>query len=251
MSMNKCLNPVSGELLHKSGNQGGINKRLLKLQVHYPKQQENRKGVSMKEWNNWGVKGGVAIVVMAAMVGCTPIQPVTPTAGEPPAGAETEAPTEVTAEATEETAMTYDDPFAYCAAVGTVDEPDERYTGEELPVVILEGIRDALGTTDTPLEVFEMGTVWRCMDGQVYACNVGANLPCLAKADESREPAQPLIDFCAENPDSDFIPAVVTGRETVFTWACEDGEPVVVEQYTEVDSQGFLEFVWYELTPPE
>ena len=111
--------------------------------------------------------------------------------------------------------------------------------------------RAALDATDVDLEVFEIGTVWRCMDSKVYAFNVGANLPCLAKADESQEPQQPLIDYCAENPDSDFIPAVVTGRETVYSWACEDGEPVVVEQFTEVDSQGFLEFVWYELQKPQ
>jgi hypothetical protein len=199
------------------------------------------------QWKNWGIKGGVAMMVMAAMVGCTPIQPVTPSASE----AAPEAETEATATPNTEVAATYDDPFAYCAAVGTVDEPDERYTGEELPVVVLEGLREALDATDVDLEVFEIGTVWRCMDNKVYACNVGANLPCLAKADESTEPAQPLIDFCEENPDSDFIPAVVTGRETVYSWACEDGEPVVVEQYTEVDSQGFLDFVWYELAPPQ
>jgi hypothetical protein len=191
------------------------------------------------------------MVVIATMVGCAPIQPVTPVPGESTPDVETEA-TAVPATAVPdgEAAATYDEPFAYCAAVGTVDEPDERYTGEELPVVILEGVRDALDATDVDLEVFEIGTVWRCMDSKVYACNVGANLPCLAKADESQEPQQPLIDYCAENPDSDFIPAVVTGRETVYSWACEDGEPVVVEQFTEVDSQGFLEFVWYELQKP-
>ena len=215
------------------------------------------------QWKNWGVTSGVAVMVMAAMVGCAPIQPVTPAPGETTTEATSEATTETTTEtttqpetesaATAETAsdMTYDDPFAYCAAVGTVDEADERYVGEELPLVVLEGIREALDATDVDLEVFEIGTVWRCMDNQVYACNVGANLPCLAKADESREPTQPMVDYCADNAGSDFIPAVVTGRATVYNWACEDTEPVVVEQYTEVDSQGYLEFVWYELAQPQ
>ena len=219
------------------------------------------------QWRNWGVNGSVAVFVMAAMVGCAPVQPVGQVPGETgdtsvatgtPAAEEsvTDTVTDTVTATVEETATvaeeaTYDDPFAYCAAVGTVDAPDERYMGEELPLVILEGIRDALDSKDVDLEVFEIGTVWRCMDNEVYACNVGANLPCLARADESTEPGQPLIDFCEENPNSDFIPAVVTGRSTVFTWACEDTEPVVVEQYTEVDSQGFLSFVWYKLTPPE
>jgi hypothetical protein len=216
------------------------------------------------QWNNWGIKGGVAVMVMAAMVGCAPIQPVSPASGEAPSEAVRESATQTTPAADVTAAPDAEgatmpaaasgsmaDPFAYCAAVGTVDAPDERYSGEELPVVILEGVREALNATDVDLEVFEIGTVWRCMDGQVYACNVGANLPCLAKADESSEPTQPMADFCQENADSDFIPAVVTGRSTVYNWACDGTEPVVVDQFTEVDSQGFLEFVWYELTPPE
>lgn len=194
------------------------------------------------QWNSWGVKGGVALVLMAAMVGCTPIQPVTPAAGD--------ATTEPAAEATE-IAIATDDPWAYCAAVGTIDEPDARFTGEDVPVVIAEGIRAAFNAEDVALEVFERGTVWRCMDSKVYACNVGANIPCLSKGDLSPEPSQPVIDYCQENADSDFIPAVVTGRATVYNWGCEDSEPVIVEQYTEVDSQGFLEFAWHELAPPE
>jgi hypothetical protein len=89
------------------------------------------------------------------------------------------------------------------------------------------------------------------MDGKVYACNVGANLPCQAKADQSRQPTPAMIDYCEENAGSDFIPAVVTGRTTVYNWRCDDMEPAIAERYTEVDSRGFLEFVWYELTPPE
>src|SRR5688572_28768228 len=120
------------------------------------------------EWKNWGVKGGVAIVLMAAMVGCTPIQPVTPSADmTPESGAEATA--EPAEEGTTADAATFVDPFAYCAAVGTVDQPDQRYTGEEVPVVIAEGIRDAFNPSDAPLEVYQRGTFWRCMDGKVYA----------------------------------------------------------------------------------
>lgn len=210
------------------------------------------------EWKNWGIQGGVALALMAATVGCMPVQPATP-ASEAVSGAQagptvtttTASTVEVTAEATSAVAATYDDPFAYCAAVGTVDAPDERFAGEELPLVIVEGIRAAHNAEDVDLEVFQRGTVWRCLDGKVMACNVGANLPCLGKADESQEPSQPMIDFCSENPGVDYIPAVVTGRETVFNWRCDDTKPVIVDQYTEVDSQGFLEFVWHELTPSE
>jgi hypothetical protein len=204
------------------------------------------------QWKNWGVKGGVAVVLMAAMMGCAPIQPVTPAAGETTPETEAEATSETTTVTnTVASGDSFDDPFAYCAAVGTIDEPDASYVGEAVPDVIAEGIRAAFQAEDVDLEVYRRGTVWRCVDGKVFACNVGANIPCLAKADESREPSQPIIDYCTENPESDFIPAVVTGRSTVYEWGCDEGEPVVLGQFTEVDSQGFLDFAWHELTPPE
>lgn len=204
----------------------------------------------MIQWKNWGIKSGAAVVMMAAMVGCAPAaapQAVSPLAGEsvPAASSAAESPL------AEGVSETFDDPFAYCAAVGTIDEPDDRYVGEELPDAIAEGVRSAWGSEDVDLDVFRIGTVWRCMDNQVYACNVGANLPCLAQGDESREPTQPMADFCTENPGSDFIPAVVTGRATVFNWSCDDTEPVIVDQYTEVDSRGFMEFIWFPLTETE
>src|SRR5262249_1040186 len=87
-------------------------------------------------------------------------------------------------------ARTYSDPFAYCAAVGNVDAPDARYTGPPLPPSIVQGLRRAFGApASAPNEAFTHGTFWRCMDGSVWACTVGANLPCQARADTSRVPS--------------------------------------------------------------
>ncbi|HWI61124.1 MAG TPA: hypothetical protein VNT75_04785, partial [Symbiobacteriaceae bacterium] len=36
---------------------------------------------------------------------------------------------------------TYTDPFAYCAAVGTIDAPDSRYIGEKVPMRIAKGLQ--------------------------------------------------------------------------------------------------------------
>ena len=76
---------------------------------------------------------------------------------------------------------------------------------------------------------------------------MGANLPCEAKADTDRTPTQDEIDFCQANPDSDFIPAVVTGRETVYEWRCAAGQPEIVRQVSEPDAQGFLSEIWYQI----
>ena len=149
---------------------------------------------------------------------------------------------------TEQTQFT--DPFAYCAAVGAIDAPDARYTGPDTPEVIIKGLRKELGTPeDAPMEWFVQGTVWRCMGDKVWACFVGANLPCTAKADTSQTPASAMADFCNANPTSDFMPANVTGRETVYEWRCTDGVPEIVKELFKPDAQGFLSDFWYEISP--
>jgi len=144
----------------------------------------------------------------------------------------------------------FTDPFAYCAAVSTMDTPDARYTGPETPEAVVKGLRKVLETPDdVPMEPFVAGTFWRCMDGKVWACFVGANLPCTEKADTSRTPTPDMADFCQANPSSDFIPAYVTGRATVYEWRCTNGAPEIVKQIVEPDAQGFQSNIWYEISP--
>jgi hypothetical protein len=144
----------------------------------------------------------------------------------------------------------FTDPFAYCTAVGTVDAPDERYSGPEVPVVIVEALRQELEIADdAPTDWVTEGTVWRCMDGEVWACFIGANLPCTAKADTSRTPELALVEFCEENPGSDFIPAFIVGRETIYEWRCTEGIPQIVNEVFEPDAQGFISDFWYQISP--
>ena len=147
------------------------------------------------------------------------------------------------------TPATYDDPFAYCTAVGTMDTPDARYTGPKVPEDIARGLQKAFNAPETPLDVLAGGSFWRCMDGRVYACFVGANLPCEAKANTDRTPTQEEKDFCQQNPDADFIPMVVTGRETIYEWRCNNGVPEIVREFAQPDARGFLSHIWYEISP--
>jgi hypothetical protein len=144
---------------------------------------------------------------------------------------------------------TYDDPFAYCQAVGTIDAPDARYTGPQIPEAIAQGLRNAFNTPDTPLDIYMRGTFWRCMNGKVYACNVGANLPCESRANIDRTPTGALVDFCEQNTNADVIPMYVTGRETVYEWKCTNGAPEIVRQLVQPDERGFLSNIWYEISP--
>ena len=140
------------------------------------------------------------------------------------------------------------DPFTYCATVGTLDKPDNRYTGQALPDNLIKAmVAQQMVGEDLP-QLREPGFVsWRCMDKKVYACVVGANLPCEEKADTSTEPNAGMLDFCKSEPDSDIIPAAAAGRVTIYDWSCKGGKPVKGEQVTSVDEQGYPADFWEEV----
>lgn len=145
---------------------------------------------------------------------------------------------------------TFTDPFAYCTAVGTVDTPDARYTGPKMPDAVVKSLMKAAGApASVPLSVFVNNSFWRCMNGKVYACTVGANLPCESKANTSKTPNEGMTSFCQANPNSDFIPAVDTGHDTVYEWRCTNGTPEVVKQIFKVDARGFISDIWYPINP--
>jgi hypothetical protein len=144
----------------------------------------------------------------------------------------------------------FGDPFASCAVLGTIDAPDSRYIGPKVPGVVAQGLKKAFGApADAPLGPFLRNTFWRYMDGQVYACTVGANLPCQERADVSRQPTPGMTDFCKNNPHAEVIPAVATGRATVYEWTCAKDMPEVVRQFTQPDARGFLSNIWYAISP--
>jgi hypothetical protein len=156
-------------------------------------------------------------------------------------------PTEVTANLEQ---SLYNAPFTYCAAVGTIDAPDARYDGPEVPDSIIQSlIQQGVVSADAPSDYLARTTVWRCMDGQVWACIIGANLPCQEKADTSRVPTAAMEDYCKTNPTADYIPAAVTGRATVYEWKCNAGKPEAGQQVFQVDPQGYLANFWYKVAP--
>jgi hypothetical protein len=147
--------------------------------------------------------------------------------------------------------QTFSDPFAYCAVVGTIDAPDARYTGPQVPDEIITGFKKAAGleASTEPLDMFKKTTIWRCMDSKVYACNFGANLPCSSKANTDKTPTQAMVDYCQANPDSDFIPMAVTGHSTIYSWHCVKDTPELLDQIEKVDAAGYLAQIWYQIAP--
>ena len=119
------------------------------------------------------------------------------------------------------------DPFEYCAAVGQIDLPDERYSGPMLSDDLFNEYIKAAGL-DPNLNypaTFKQMTTWRCMDGRVYACNSGANIPCSSKANTDKAPTQAMLDYCAQFPDSSVIPMSITGHSTIYGWYCVQDTP--------------------------
>jgi WD40-like Beta Propeller Repeat len=157
--------------------------------------------------------------------------------------------------------QTFDDPFAYCEAVGTIDQADDRYAGPYNALEMVLGF--ARGANVPATSELWSGTnpgpalAWRCADGVLMVCSYGANIPCDSKADTSREPSPAVIDWCANPPpgpergDRFGVPAAVTGHNTIYlgAWECIDGKPVITGQPLEVDDQGYVGRFWYPVSP--
>lgn len=166
----------------------------------------------------------------------------TATAANQPTSIPTAAPTQVS---------TFTDPWAYCSAAGNVDTPGTNYVGPKMPDALAQLLKQASGAAaDAPLAIFVNGGFWRCMNGDVYACFVGANLPCDAKANVDKTPTADENGFCQANPNADVVPAVVTGHDTIYEWRCVNGAPQIVKQVFQVDERGFIQEIWYKIPHP-
>jgi hypothetical protein len=124
----------------------------------------------------------------------------------------------------------FSDPWEYCATVGT------RNNVRELPRNLRKA---AAASLELPPAAGDLGGYfWRCMDGAVYVCAVGANIPCQSKADGAHRNAD-AATFCREKPNADFVPAYATGHRTIHEWRCVSGAAVRGKVVARLDSRGF------------
>jgi hypothetical protein len=88
---------------------------------------------------------------------------------------------------------------------------------------------------------------FRCMDGKVYACLVGANLPC-GKLNTSRQ--NPGAEaFCRTDPDASFVPLAATGHDSVYSYRCRGAKPEVARTSYDLDQRGFAKSLWLPVPP--
>lgn len=128
----------------------------------------------------------------------------------------------------------YDSPFAYCRAVGTIDYVDHRYVG---PAVIEAMTRTLLIPADSARDRVR----WRCFEGAVLACTsyIGPICDMAPTVLEMRE-------FCERNPNVEQLLA------PSGPWSCADGKPQLpLNASWPVDARGFLPQGWIKVADPE
>jgi hypothetical protein len=101
----------------------------------------------------------------------------------------------------------WDNPFSYCEAVGTMDVPDQRYVGPPVPTAISAGVR-------APATAAADRVKWRCFEGRVLGCK-SYQWPVCDKVPTTAE----LAAYCTQNPNAPRLLA------PAGTWACENGQP--------------------------
>ena len=89
------------------------------------------------------------------------------------------------------------------------------------------------------------------MNGAVYVCAIGANLPCCAKA-ERRKRNIGAEKYCQGNPAASVIPAYATGHGGIYDWSCSLGTAVRGKRIVELDSRGYRIDIWQQVSrsPP-
>jgi hypothetical protein len=132
-------------------------------------------------------------------------------------------------------AASADQPAAYCKRVGTDD------TLRALPQSLAPQVARLFGL-HMPAASIAQTSYFRCLNGSVMACTVGANLPC-GKANTSR--SLPAADaYCHANPGATFVPMVVTGHDTIYQWRCVGSSAAAGGPAEQLDSRGFFVRYW-------
>jgi hypothetical protein len=133
----------------------------------------------------------------------------------------------------------YTDVFAFCSAVRSTPPSDEtkdrRYAGQDPPKAVV-------------YQMETKGVIWRCQDGEVYGCETGASGRNCRHVTAINTPDDAVREFCAGNPDADFVPNVA--NYTASSWQCKGRVPVIAGNSPpdEVDKYGYISGAWLKIT---
>ena len=140
-----------------------------------------------------------------------------------------------------------DDLPAQCARLGNDDTV--RDYQPSLRAGTVKAFRAMFPGAKTPPEdaMLQAQAKFRCMNGKVHVCFIGANLPC-GKLNTSRENAGAEA-FCRTEPEADFVPMAATGHDSIYAYRCHGGKAEVLRATYELDERGFAKSLW--MTLPE
>ncbi len=140
--------------------------------------------------------------------------------------------------------VTYDNPWDYCQAVGTISTPGSEYTGAQTHPDVTSSVLQAMGIDNA--EAGSFSVIWRCMNGQVWGCDSSSYPNCPNPVDFSSEPSDVMKQECAKpEMENIVLPAAVTGRETAYEWVCRNGVPEISGQAVSADEYGFNASIWF------
>jgi hypothetical protein len=129
-------------------------------------------------------------------------------------------------------AQSFGDIHRYCAAVRNSDAEQTskgclRYSG---PAVHIDN--------GSPFP-----SPWRCKNGTLYTCQIGASGRLCSNFSASRTPTKEMTETCAIAPGDDIPNAV---NRTVYQWHCNGKTPVIDPSYQplKLDAQGYIENMW-------
>jgi hypothetical protein len=101
-------------------------------------------------------------------------------------------------------------------------------------------------------EMLEVQIFYRCVDDVTYICIPRGGFECdqftADKLSKYEMPNDYIVEFCKEN-NNDYPPMVITGHETIFTWRCLNGKPII-ENAQKLDEYGFRAESWTKLGEP-
>ena len=83
---------------------------------------------------------------------------------------------------------------------------------------------------------------YRCMNGKIMVCFVGANLPCVKMNNARNNPG--ADGFCRQHRNEDNVPAFAIGHDAVFSYRCRNGRAEIVSSAWKLDERGFAKKLW-------
>ena len=87
--------------------------------------------------------------------------------------------------------------------------------------------------------------IWRCMDGDVFACATGASGSACQKMSAGKLPTAAISAFCIQQPNSQFVPMSVIGNSPA-SWKCVGPVPKIL-QSVQLDKRNFMKDSWLKV----